>query len=514
VGVVAAAGLAAAYGGNRSLWRARGVEQVDVLKAGLVLPAIIGLCALAAVAAARWGRRPVATAALAAIPVLLVIESLAFSLPLLPNEDRSTLYPVTPGIDFLSGVAEGDRVAAQDLTLYGTGSTVFGIRMVTGHGFYAPTWKQAVLQADPNAFARSGTFGFLAGTTDVITSPVLDRLGAGWFAATPQALPAGRRLSVDAERPECDTAGDRFTWDGEMTLDVPARDGLRGVVLQVCDPAEVPPDAAVEVALDGASIPARLPLPDTVAAGQLPIVVPGEQVRGDTVEVRLTLTGPGDGGLTLATGPGGDVVADPVAPDDDGLRLAYADDLVVYQRLDALDRVHWAGMATVVEDPQTRLTELASGDIPVDNVLLSEDGPAGSGEPADVRVVTDTPTSMSAEVDAAGDGYLVVADALQQGWVAQVDGEAAELVAADHAGVAVHVPAGQHEITLRHRPPGQRVGLAVTAVALLALAGAWVWGDRLAGGLANRAARRRHRGDAAQSLERIDQRPSSEVSPP
>jgi uncharacterized membrane protein YfhO len=116
---------------------------------------------------------------------------------------------------------------------------------------------------------------------------------------------------------------------------------------------------------------------------------------------------------------------------------------------------------------------------------------------------------MAASVDARGDGYLVVADALQQGWVGEVDGEPADLVDADHAGVAVHVPAGRHEVTLRYAPPGQRAGVAVSAASAAGIAAAWIWGDRLI-----RRLGRRQRARADQSSVPIDQRPSSEASPP
>src|SRR5690606_28319712 len=130
-------------------------------------------------------------AAAGAVLVLLMVEALDLSLPLLPNEDRSTVYPTTPGIDFLAANVGHDRIAAQDLTLFGSASGMYGLRHVTGHAFYSTTWKQAVSTADPDAFSRSGTFGFLAGSPDVMTSPVLDRLGARWFAGTPGTLPPG-----------------------------------------------------------------------------------------------------------------------------------------------------------------------------------------------------------------------------------------------------------------------------------------------------------------------------------
>lgn len=85
----------------------------------------------------------------------------------------------------------------------------------------------------------------------------------------------------------------------------------------------------------------------------------------------------------------------------------------------------------------------------------------------------DSGDRISATVDADGRRYLVVADAIQRGWRAEVDGEPADLRAADHAVVAVEVPVGTHEIDLVYDPPGRRRGAwiaLVSAVALAALA--------------------------------------------
>jgi hypothetical protein len=132
--------------------------------------------------------------------------------------------------------------------------------------------------------------------------------------------------------------------------------------------------------------------------------------------------------------------------------------------------MRWAGTGTVVEDAQRRLELLGAGTIPDDAVVLSEDGPTGSGAGGAVDVVLDAPTAVTVEVDAGDDGYLVVADAMQGGWVATVDGIATDLVDADHAGVAVEVPEGRHVIEIRYRPRGQRLGIVISLLTALVLA--------------------------------------------
>ena len=57
-------------------------------------------------------------------------------------------------------------------------------------------------------------------------------------------------------------------------------------------------------------------------------------------------------------------------------------------------------------------------------------------------------------VDAEGDGYVVVADGMQTDWVATVDGQPAELLDADHAGVAVARAGGSARRRDPLRAPG------------------------------------------------------------
>ena len=98
---------------------------------------------------------------------------------------------------------------------------------------------------------------------------------------------------------------------------------------------------------------------------------------------------------------------------------------------------------------------LASGSVPDDTVILSAGEPGGSGLGGTVTV-DDATDHTGIDVDAEGDGYVVIADGIQNDWVATLDGEPVELVDADHAGVAVEVPAGRHRIEVEYRPRGQK----------------------------------------------------------
>ena len=109
-------------------------------------------------------------------------------------------------------------------------------------------------------------------------------------------------------------------------------------------------------------------------------------------------------------------------------------------------------------------------------MILSQPGPAAASKPAKVAVTEDSGDTIRAVVDAEGAGYLVVADALQDDWSATVDGQPVNLRDADHALVAVRVPAGKHTIELAATPRGWRTGIIVSLVAVCVLAFVTAWG--------------------------------------
>ena len=74
---------------------------------------------------------------------------------------------------------------------------------------------------------------------------------------------------------------------------------------------------------------------------------------------------------------------------------------------------------------------------------------------------------MRVAVDAQGAGYLVVADAIQQGWKATVDGRPAALRPADGAVVAIAVGTGDHVVHLWYAPDGRKPALVLSIVAVL-----------------------------------------------
>ena len=422
-----------------------------------------------------WRAAPAGRArsvALAGLPVLLVIQSLVLAVPLLPDEDRSLLYPVTPAQEFVTDHVGSDRIAVEGRVFYGDVPMLWETRTFTGHTFHAPTWKDAIETVDGEAFVGnpSETFPALRATEDVVTSPVLDRLGVAWFATRPDAPPLGTVEPGTLAGASCEPAPARLARPPRRrhprpTTRVDAGEaGLRGVTVRVCGDGDAVPYGSrlvVTARTPDAEVTGALHLHDALPQGDVTVSLPGETLAGAGVlEVTVVLEA-ADVELPLATTPSGDLAVDIVRPTDDGLRLAYAADLRVYQRLDALPRIRWASRAEVVPDATDRLAYLSSGQVPDDTVVLSTGQDAGEAvDPGDdasaaITVVEDGGDAMEIHVDAPADGHVVVADALQDDWSASVDGRPADLVDADHAGVAVAVPSGVHEVRLELAPRGR-----------------------------------------------------------
>lgn len=445
------------------------------------LPVAVGVVALLLVALVRFVRRDaVRRAVLVLLPVLVLVESLAFVLPFWPRVDRSDFYPVTPAHRYLADNLAGDRFAAEGVVLYPATGSVYGLRSVTGHSFTAPTWADLLRTVDPATFLTP-TFSAFPGVRApaIATSPILDRLSVRYFGFAPGALPIGTPATVGT------AAGTLELADGEpVELSVPAA-ALRGAGPVLAAPLVRPPDrfARLDVEVlrpDGTTLASSSRrFGNGWGAAPFLVAVPAEDASSvdGRVRVRMTLRAPGTTLRVAATAAGAPVLAE-ITGRDDGLRLAFADTgAVLYERTNSLARIRWAARTVTEPDPAERLRRLAAG-LPGNTVMLEAPGPAAAGRPASVDVLEDSGDTIRARVTAQGAGYLVVADALQSDWTVTVDNRPATLRRADHALVAVDVPAGTHEVALAYTPAGRPVGAVVSGLGLLLLVGLLVL-DRL-----------------------------------
>jgi len=86
-------------------------------------------------------------------------------------------------------------------------------------------------------------------------------------------------------------------------------------------------------------------------------------------------------------------------------------------------------------------------------------------------VLESDPTALRCRVTTDSAAYLVIAQTWYPGWTATVNGEPAPLYRANLAFQAVAVPPGQSDVTLSYHLNHWRLGVASTALGLLAALG-------------------------------------------
>jgi hypothetical protein len=121
------------------------------------------------------------------------------------------------------------------------------------------------------------------------------------------------------------------------------------------------------------------------------------------------------------------------------------------------------------------LDELRSGQVDPQQTVLVERAPppmqvATNSASDAVQFVNFESDQIELDVDAAGDGMLVLSEIYAPGWRAFVDGEEVSVFAADYILRGVPVPAGSHRVELRYDPVSLRLGVWISTVTGLVMA--------------------------------------------
>lgn len=392
------------------------------------------------------------------VPVLVALEGVLFVLPNLGFIDRADFFPASTSVSAAVTLQGTDRVDGERALPPGVG-TAYGLRTFSGHGFITGEWYDLIdtLQDAATISLTYSRFGFFG---DEANSPILDRVSVRHLFRPLAYLPGAGEAAEATVSAEGDV----------LVVTTQVEGAYRGLIVTLSSP--LPADATMRVVVDGVDTTGRS-LAGDVGNAAFAATVAGEDVAADeSREVTVSVSFPGG----LASGLDAEVVV--VRPIDDGQRLVHTSDGAIWERTAALPRYRWASDVAVRNNIEGRLSWLRVSQ-PADTVLLDDEPTVQpSGDGAVVSVDEAEPESRSIRTDSDGPGLLVVADAFRTGWVAYVDGVETPVVRADHALMAVEVPAGQHTVRLEYTPPGWPNAWRLSLLALLILVALAAWPAR------------------------------------
>jgi hypothetical protein len=137
-------------------------------------------------------------------------------------------------------------------------------------------------------------------------------------------------------------------------------------------------------------------------------------------------------------------------------------------RLRLVPEIHYQpDLAAAVEQAAARDFDLAQVDVVV--------GPAPSGRTevatycteANILSTDQEPSRMAIEYQSADDCFLVAAVTHERDWRARIDEQRVSIVPTALGQIGIELPAGHHQLELRHRDPSVAWGATLTLVALI-----------------------------------------------
>ncbi|MGE5140428.1 MAG: YfhO family protein, partial [Rudaea sp.] len=154
-------------------------------------------------------------------------------------------------------------------------------------------------------------------------------------------------------------------------------------------------------------------------------------------------------------------------------RLVYrSEDVAVFENLNYAPRSFITHNAVRVGSDQEALDRMAARDF--SGELLLADGPQSEsdvGQQLDesAQIAVYQPEHVVVNAKTSLDGYLVLADAWDPGWVALLDGKPVSIHRADVVLRAVELSAGEHTVEFIYRPASFYAGLVTSAIGLAVL---------------------------------------------
>jgi hypothetical protein len=151
----------------------------------------------------------------------------------------------------------------------------------------------------------------------------------------------------------------------------------------------------------------------------------------------------------------------------------------VYATGDPFPRAWVVHAIEVIPDEETALARLRADEFDLRQVAVVAEPPggdlSGSADGSTAQLTGFAPSELSVEVDAAGDGLLVLSEVHYPGWQASVDGKPARLVQTNVLLRGIPVPEGRHTVRVWYQPTSVRLGWVISGLALILIGAVAAW---------------------------------------
>ncbi|MCC5953286.1 MAG: YfhO family protein [Acidimicrobiia bacterium] len=487
IGSLALTGAMALWAAPSWFDTASAADQLPIVARSLAVGAALTAVVVALVVVAR--RRPSLRPLVVVAGCVVVFVQLAVPLRgYTPEAPIGRFFPETEGHATMAELTDGRyRFAATMFNFYPNSSTVYDLHDLRGLVLRDDAFRGHILAANPGAFDRDPLKLLIDRDEWTLDAPVYDEYAVRYLALDLTETPYGDIEPVVAEWDRWESTAGRPDEilpapDGEVTaLAVGLRAGegceaARTTVTVTDDNgASVSATRRAAVAGGGTWQWFGLPVDAGLSGGELAVSI---EVDDPVCDFEVGVNDAAGGALAAQW-----MVDDP----DDGVRLVANEGALVYERPNAFELVTVHDRWEVVDDPTTAVERLAERTPGVEYPALvvgpvPAEAASGQGGAAEVHGWRFGDDRVEVDVTAEDTALLAVRQNHSPDWKVHIDGEPVELVALNGSQQAVFVPAGDHRVVFTYEPAAFRVGVTVSAVALLALvvAGAWVGWRRLA----------------------------------
>ncbi|MBN1994001.1 MAG: YfhO family protein [Anaerolineae bacterium] len=168
-------------------------------------------------------------------------------------------------------------------------------------------------------------------------------------------------------------------------------------------------------------------------------------------------------------------------------RQVHSGDVKIYENQTVLPRAFIVHRAELVADTAQALALMRNRNFDLRQTLVrlagegETVGPIALGRPStseSALITAYTPERVEVTANLASPGWLVLSEAYYPGWQVRVDGQPVEIMPVNIMFRAVELPVGEHVLVFEFKPASLQMGMWVSGLALLVLAGGWVMAVR------------------------------------